>query len=325
MVVGREQRDAEPVLREVAEAVRRDLELGGIGLRVGVGRALGDAELHLVGGARAAHGERERHLQQRVALAPFDPRAELEPARARVEAHDLPQRAALADPVLEGELHPLGGRRVHVAAVRAGERAARVVGGTGSTLPRVVGDRAVARRARARWRGALSASRPSWSEAEQAALLVEARAQAAVGRGRARRGSRRRRSPRRLAPKPYAGARTARSAPSRSAISARANGVRFKGAGSPPPSAAIAASRSSAARAPTRAWSRSAASWTSRIELPGRMSWNWRVSSVSHSARSSSAGYSARPSRCAIAAAASASRSSRSPARLPRLVRAWLV
>ena len=126
MRVGREQRDAEAVLGEVAEAVRGHLELGGVGLGVGVRRALGDAELHLVGRARAADGERERDLQQRVALAPVDPAAELEPARARVEPHDLVQLAALADPVLEGELDPLAASRCATRCACAPGSARRV-------------------------------------------------------------------------------------------------------------------------------------------------------------------------------------------------------
>ena len=258
MRVRREQRDAEAVLGEVAEAVRGHLELGGVGLGVGVRRALGDAELHLVGRARGAHGERERGLQQRVALAPVDPRrgtrAGASPRRGARSASACCARRSGA----RTRARPArASRRAHAVRVRAGQRAAGVVG-VGLDLPRVVGDGAVVGELEARWRapraprgrrGARLVSRPCSSKAALQVAVGEREAVAARPRRRARRARRSRRR-----------ARARCAGASRSTSSSRANGVRFSGAGSPSPSAAIAASRSSVARAATRAWSRSASS-----------------------------------------------------------------
>ena len=62
------------------------------------------------------------------------------------------------------------------------------------------------------------------------------------------------------------------------------------GVSPPPVSAASAASMISVAPAVMAAWLRSASACTQAIELPGRMSWNWSSSTISHSSASRSYG-----------------------------------
>src|SRR5581483_5988595 len=67
-------------------------------------RPLGVSERHLVGGTRSADRQRECDLEQRVLLLPVDGRVELDPPRARIEAHDLAERACLADTSIERDV-----------------------------------------------------------------------------------------------------------------------------------------------------------------------------------------------------------------------------
>ena len=148
----REQGDAEAVLGEVGEAMAGDLVLGEVAARRVVGRALDDAELHLVGRTGRVDGDREADLQRAAVLVPVDLAVELEARRLRVEAHGLPHAAARGRSGARRRPRRAGGRRgrprrTRPAGSRCGSR-----GGTGRG-PRPRRPSAGPRRARGRCRG----------------------------------------------------------------------------------------------------------------------------------------------------------------------------
>ena len=87
-------------------------------------RPLGGAERRLVRRGRRPHQHREAHLQQQVLLRPVDLGVKLEPGRPGIQPHGLAQAALAADPPLERHLRAQRGADRDGAALGGRARAA---------------------------------------------------------------------------------------------------------------------------------------------------------------------------------------------------------
>src|SRR5215207_5909811 len=93
-----EEGNAVSGLGEVREAMRGDLESGGVPGCVAVRGALDDAEGGLEDRVRGPHGQREARLDQEPAIMPRDSCPELEARRVAPEPDVLPDSAVAMAP-----------------------------------------------------------------------------------------------------------------------------------------------------------------------------------------------------------------------------------
>jgi len=282
-----------------------------------VGRPLDVAILNLVPRRVGQHVERKACFQQRVSLCPVDHRLEVDPRRVGVEHHVLRQRRLRADLVLAADAdleRAVGDDLSAHEAILDGELEAVVV----VNIPVIPPGRDVLAHEQRVERAAPPhdlAARRLVDERDDAARAVEAhrrvrRVEAPVfhGEGRVAAG---------LALRKLDGGGPQRGhgrpADDEHAVAldildplgadARVGGARALGGigdddlagaipaqGVEPTSAPSASSPSPRASAMQESKDSMASSLTSAMDEPGRMSWNWLVSSSFHRARSSAAG-----------------------------------